>query len=61
MDGKGEIYRRADDKYAFRVKAKNGETVATDGSQGYENKADARQTLERLMRGDYNGRVVDLT
>jgi uncharacterized protein YegP (UPF0339 family) len=31
MAGKGEIYKRNDDKWAFRVRASNGEIVATDG------------------------------
>jgi len=34
MAGKGELYQRSDKKWAFRVKASNGETVATDGGQG---------------------------
>jgi uncharacterized protein YegP (UPF0339 family) len=57
MAGKGEVYKRNDDRWAFRVKASNGEIVATDGGQGYSAKADARSTLEKLMRGDYDGPV----
>ena len=30
MAGSGEVYKRADGKFAFRVKASNGEVVATD-------------------------------
>ncbi|CAB4955191.1 unannotated protein [freshwater metagenome] len=59
MPGSGEVYKRADGKFAFRVKASNGEVVATDGGQGYSNKADARSTLEKLMRGDYNGKITE--
>jgi len=59
MAGKGELYQRSDKKWAFRVKASNGEIVATDGSQGYEAKASAKSTLEKLMRGDYNGPIED--
>lgn len=37
-----EIYRREDGKWAWRVRAGNGEIVATDGGQGYEKFADAQ-------------------
>jgi len=60
MAGKGEVYQRSDKKWAFRVKASNGETVATDGGQGYEAKASAKSTLEKLMRGDYNGSIEEV-
>lgn len=58
MAGSGEVYKRADGKYAFRVKASNGEIVATDGSQGYNSASDAKATLEKLMRGDYDGKIT---
>jgi hypothetical protein len=32
--------------------------VATDGGQGYDDEADAKETLEKLMRGDYNGPIT---
>ena len=57
MAGKGEIYKRNDEKWAFRVRASNGEIVATDGGQGYSAKSDAKATLERLMRGEYDGPI----
>lgn len=60
MAGKGEVYQRNDKKWAFRVKASNGEIVATDGSQGYSEKASAKDTLEKLMRGDYNGPITEV-
>jgi uncharacterized protein YegP (UPF0339 family) len=60
MAGKGEIYKRKDDKWAFRVQASNGEVVATDGGQGYEAKASARSTLEKLLRGDYDGPISEV-
>lgn len=59
MAGKGELYQRKDGKWAFRVKAANGEAVATDGGQGYEAKSSARSTLEKLMRGDYDGPIEE--
>lgn len=60
MAGKGEIYKRNDDKWAFRVKASNGEIVATDGGQGYEAKSSARSTLEKLLAGNYDGPIEEL-
>jgi uncharacterized protein YegP (UPF0339 family) len=61
MAGSGEYYKRADGKWAFRVKASNGQKVATDGSQGYDHENDAKDTLTKLMRGDYNGTITKTT
>ena len=58
MSGTGETYKRADGKYAFRVKAGNHEVVATDGGQGYDHEADAKSTLEKLISGAYNGPIT---
>ncbi len=54
MAGSGELYQRTDGKWAFRVKAGNGQTVATDGSQGYSSKSSAKSTLEKLLAGSYD-------
>ena len=53
MAAKGELYQRKDGKWAFRVKAANGQIVATDGSQGYESKSSAKATLKKLLAGSY--------
>jgi uncharacterized protein YegP (UPF0339 family) len=58
--GKGEIYKRADGQFGFRVKASNGEQVASDGGQGYSNKADAKSTLEKLLKGGYDGPITEV-
>src|SRR5690242_5271158 len=58
MAGKGETYARKDGKFAFRLKAGNGETVATDGGQGYEARASATSTLTNLMAGKYDAHEV---
>ena len=60
MAGKGEIYARKDGKFSFRVKASNGEVVATDGGQGYSAKGNARSTLEKLLRGEYDGPIEEV-
>jgi uncharacterized protein YegP (UPF0339 family) len=51
--GSGETYARSDGRYAFRIKAANGQIVATDGNQGYENRSDAKATLTSVMAGVY--------
>lgn len=56
--GTGEIYVRADGKYAFRVRASNGQIVAS--SQAYVAKADARSTLTTLLAGGYDGPVIEV-
>ncbi len=48
-----------DGKYGFRVKASNGQVVATDGGRGYSEKANARETLTKLFAVDYKGDSTD--
>ncbi len=47
MAGSGELYKRRDGKWAFRVKASNGQIVAT--GQGYVSKSKSRRTVEKVM------------
>ena len=58
MAGKGEVYKRSDGKFAWRLKASNGEVVATDGGQGYNSSANAKETLQKVMNGDYKGDIT---
>ncbi len=60
MAGSGEIYKRKDGNWAFRVKASNGQVVATDGGQGYNDKSSATSTLTKLMAGEYNGEIKEV-
>lgn len=57
MAGSGEVYKRKDGKWAFRVKASNGQVVATDGGQGYADRKRATETLTKLLGGQYDGAV----
>jgi uncharacterized protein YegP (UPF0339 family) len=57
MAGKGELFQQRNGKWAFRVKASNGQIVAK--SQGYSKKGSARSTLEKLMAGTYNGPIEE--
>lgn len=60
MAGVGELYRRKDGRWAWRIRASNGQTVATDGGQGYNAKATARKTLQKLMGGGYDGPINEV-
>jgi len=60
MAGKGEVYRRRDGKWAWRIKAANGQIVAVDGDQGYDSRTGTRHTLQKVMAGDYDGPIDDI-
>lgn len=60
MAGSGEIIRRSDGKWGFRVRASNGQIVATDGGQGYSAKASAESTLRKLLAGEYDGPITEV-
>jgi uncharacterized protein YegP (UPF0339 family) len=47
------LFQRDDGKWAWHLKADNGNIIATDGSQGYNNEADARRIADSVIRGDY--------
>lgn len=42
-------YRRADSKWAWRLTADNGDIVAVDGSQGYENYKDCQRMADKVV------------
>jgi len=46
------LYKRSDNKWAWRLVVA-GDVVAVDGSQGYENKADARSMADRIIGGEF--------
>jgi NTE family protein len=60
MAGSGELYQRHDGKWAWLIKATNGQIVATDGGQGYEAKTDALSTLQKVISGHYHGLIKEL-
>ena len=45
------LYMRADGTWAWRLKADDGDIIATDGGQGYENEGDARQMADWIIGG----------
>lgn len=48
-----EIYQREDGRWAWRLRASNGQIIATDGSQGYENRADCEEIANAVVSGRY--------
>lgn len=48
-----DIYQRTDKRWAWRLIAGNGQTIATDGSQGYENRADCARIATAIITGLY--------
>lgn len=61
MAGSGELYKRKDGNWAFRVKASNGQIVATDGGQGYATRKSAESTLTKLLAGAYDGPINEVS
>jgi uncharacterized protein YegP (UPF0339 family) len=59
-----ELYKRADGKWAWRIIARRGnlpdEIIATDGNQGYENKADALHGLFSVFFGTYDTSFLEV-
>lgn len=49
-----EIYQRTDKRWAWRLRAGNGAIIATDGGQGYENRADCSRVAHAVVAGLYS-------
>ena len=47
------LIERADKRWAWHLAADNGDVIATDGSQGYENEDDARDMADRIISGEF--------
>lgn len=58
-DGEFEIYRDADGKFRFRLKASNGQVIAA--SQAYRSRSAARNGIESVRNHAWNADVDDLT
>jgi len=59
MAGKFEIYEDAKGEFRFRLKAGNGEVVAT--GEGYASKDGAIRGTEAVQRAAEGAEIVDLT
>ena len=48
-----EVFQRKDDRWAWRLLAANGQVIATDGAQGYEDEAECARMGARVVTGLY--------
>ncbi len=55
------IYKRADGRWAWRLKADNGQIIATDGGQGYNSEDDCRTMANRVVEGYYSDAKKTIT
>ncbi len=58
MAGKFELYKDKAGEYRFRLKAANGETIAT--SEGYASKSGAKNGIASVQKNASTAEVVEL-
>lgn len=58
MAGKFEVYEDKGGKWRFRLKAANGEVIAT--SQGYSSKASAKNGVDSVRRHAAEADIVEV-
>ena len=59
MAGKFELYKDKAGKFRFRLKAGNGEIIAT--GEAYESKASAKNGIASVQKNAADAKVEDLT
>ncbi len=59
MAGKFELYKSASGEYRFRLKATNGQIIAT--GEGYKTKASALNGIESVRKNAQTAEVDDQT
>lgn len=47
------VYQRSDGLWAWRITSDNGNIIATDGGQGYENRTDCEDMFNKIRAGAY--------
>lgn len=47
------LYERPDGKWGWRLKADNGQIIATDGNQGYDSEDFCRKMADRVVGGEF--------
>ena len=60
MAGKFELYKDKAGKFRFRLKASNGQIIATS-SEAYESKAAAQNGINSIQRHAPEATIADLT
>ena len=53
-----EVFKREDDKFAWHIVEDNGQIVATDGGQGYENRNECVE-MAKLVTSDQFEIVIE--
>lgn len=48
-----EVFKRRDGRWGWRLRADNHKIIAGDMSQGYENRGDAAEMADRVVRGGF--------
>lgn len=56
-----QLFKRVDGRWAWRLVASNGNIVATDGGQGYENKQDAVNSFDSIQNAIREERLTATT
>ncbi|PKQ23595.1 MAG: DUF1508 domain-containing protein [Actinobacteria bacterium HGW-Actinobacteria-5] len=59
MAAKFELYTDAKGEFRWRLKASNGQTIAT-GGEGYSSKASAKNGIESVKKNAADAEVVEL-
>lgn len=59
MAGKFELYSDAKGEFRWRLKASNGQTIAT-GGEGYSSKASAKNGIESVKKNAADAEIVEL-
>jgi uncharacterized protein YegP (UPF0339 family) len=59
MSGKFELYKDSNGQYRFRLKAGNGEVIAT--SEAYSSKSSAQNGIASVQKNAPDAPTVDLT
>ncbi len=59
MAAKFELYTDAKGEFRWRLKASNGQTIAT-GGEGYSSKANARNGIESVKKNASDAEIVEL-
>ena len=60
MAAKFELYKDAKGEFRWRLKASNGQTIAT-GGEGYSSKASAKNGIESVQKNAPDAEIDDTT
>jgi len=58
---KFEVYKDHADKFRWRLRASNGDEIASSAGQGYEAKEGCMKGIESVKKDATKAKIVDLT